>query len=161
MVFDGIEFVWIPPGEFQMGSTSAHADSDEQPLTRVRLTRGFWMGKYEVTQDQWEAVMGNNPSRFNTYGGDFPVERVSWEDAQDFIGRLNGRAGGGIIGCRPRRSGSMRRGRGRPPTPTRGISHNQMAMTRLCAGSRGTNETVHALSGLGRRRPMLGVSTTC
>ena len=59
-VFDGIEFVWIPAGEFRMGSTGRHADSDEKPVTRVRITQGFWLGKYEVTQRQWEAVMGNN-----------------------------------------------------------------------------------------------------
>ena len=47
-----------------MGSTSRHAESDERPVTRVRITRGFWLGKYEVTQRQWQAVMGNNPSRF-------------------------------------------------------------------------------------------------
>ena len=68
-VFDAIEFVWIPAGEFRMGSTSRHADLDEEPVTRVRLTRGFWMGKYEVTQAQWQAVMGSNPSRFKNCGG--------------------------------------------------------------------------------------------
>ena len=93
-VFDGIEFVQIPAGQFQMGSTSAEAESDEQPLTQVRISRGFWMGKYEVTQAQWEAVMGSNPSRFTNCGGDCPVERVSWNDVQDFIGRLNARSGG-------------------------------------------------------------------
>ena len=93
-VFDGIEFVWIPPGEFRMGSTSRHADSDEKPVTRVRITRGFWLGKYEVTQRQWEGVMGSNPSGFNSCGGDCPVEGFSWNDAQEFIGKLNGRSGG-------------------------------------------------------------------
>ena len=95
MVFDGIEFVWIPPGELVMGSTSQHADPDEQPLTRARLSRGFWMGKYEVTQSQWEAVMGNNPSYFTNCGGDCPVQNVSRSDAQEFIRRLNARPGGG------------------------------------------------------------------
>ena len=92
-VFDGIEFVWIPPGEFRMGSTSRHADSDEKPVTRVRITRGFWMGKYEVTQAQWKAVMGSNPSRFKNCG-DWPVEEVSWNDVQEFIRKLNARSGG-------------------------------------------------------------------
>ena len=92
-VFDGIEFVWIPAGEFRMGSTSRHAESDERPVTRVRITRGFWLGKYEVTQRQWQAVMGNNPSRFKNCGGDCPVERVSWNDVQGFFNRLNGRSG--------------------------------------------------------------------
>ena len=93
-IFDGIEFVWIPPGQFHMGSASRHADSDETPVTRVRITRGFWMGKYEVTQAQWQGVMGNNPSRFKNCGGDCPVERVSWNDVQEFINKLNGRSGG-------------------------------------------------------------------
>ena len=93
-VFDGIEFVWIPPGEFRMGSTSRHADSDEKPVTRVRITRGFWLGKYEVTQRQWAAVMGSNPSHFKNCGGDCPVEEVSWNDVQEFIRKLNGRTGG-------------------------------------------------------------------
>ena len=93
-VFDGIEFVWIPPGEFRMGSTSRHADSDEKPVTRVRITRGFWLGKYEVTQRQWQAVMGKNPSSFQNCGGDCPVENVSWNDVQGFLRNLNGRSGG-------------------------------------------------------------------
>ena len=92
--FDGVEFVWVPPGQFQMGSTSSEADDDEQPVTQVRISRGFWMGKYEVTQAQWQSVMGSNPSRFTNCGGDCPVERVSWEDVQEFIGKLNARSGG-------------------------------------------------------------------
>ena len=93
-VFDGIEFVWIPPGEFRMGSTSRHADSDEKPVTRVRITEGFWLGKYEVTQRQWQAVMGSNPSGFKNCGGNCPVERVSWNNVQEYIRKLNGRTGG-------------------------------------------------------------------
>ena len=93
VAFDGMEFVGIPPGEFLMGSTSRHADDDEKPVTQVRISQGFYLGKTEVTQDQWQAVMGNNPSRFSGCGR-CPVERVSWEDAQVFIGRLNARSGG-------------------------------------------------------------------
>ena len=94
-VFDGIEFVWVPAGEFQMGSTSQHAAGREQPVTRVRISRGFWMGKYEVTQAQWQAVMGSNPSRFQNCGSDCPVERVTWNEVQEFIQKLNERPGGG------------------------------------------------------------------
>ena len=57
-VFDGVEFVWVPPGQFQMGSTSSESFSGERPVTQVRISRGFWMGKYEVTQAQWQSVMG-------------------------------------------------------------------------------------------------------
>ena len=94
LVFDGIEFVGIPPGEFLMGSTSEYAGDDERPLTRVKISKGFYLGKYEVTQDQWQAVMGNNPSHFSGCGR-CPVEKVSWEEVQVFIGKLNGRSGGG------------------------------------------------------------------
>ena len=93
-VFDGIEFVWVPQGEFRMGSTSRHAHSDEKPVSRVWISRGFWLGKYEVTQAQWQAVMGNNPSRFKNCGGNCPVERVSWDDVQEFIRKLDRRSGG-------------------------------------------------------------------
>jgi formylglycine-generating enzyme required for sulfatase activity len=75
-----IEMVWIAPGSFNMGyESSPH---------RVTLTRGYWLGKYEVTQGQWEAVMGNNPSYFPQAGRNAPVEQVSWEDAQEYCKKL-------------------------------------------------------------------------
>ena len=86
----GMEFEWIPPGEFRMGSTSRDAYGDERPLTQVRITEGFWLGKYEVTQEEWEAVMGSNPSHFSGCAR-CPVERVSWEEVQEFLQRMNGR----------------------------------------------------------------------
>ena len=91
-VFDAVEFVWVPAGEFRMGSTSSEAEDDEQPVTQVRISRGFWLGKHEVTQSAWQRVMGTNPSG-NAGCGQCPVEQVSWNDGQDFIRRLNGRAG--------------------------------------------------------------------
>ena len=94
VVFDGMEFVGIPPGRYRMGSTSRNADDDEQPVTRVRISKGFYLGKYEVTQAEWQAVMGSNPSSFETCGGNCPVESVSWKDIQAFIGKLNGMSGG-------------------------------------------------------------------
>ena len=90
-VFDGIEFVWVPAGEFQMGSTSSDAEDNEQLLMRVGISQGFWLGKYEVTQAEWQAVIGTNPSRFSTCGL-CPVETVSWHDVQAFIEHLNGQA---------------------------------------------------------------------
>ena len=92
-VFDGMEFVWVPAGEFRMGSTSSEADGDEQSVTQVRISRGFWLGKHEVTQAEWQGVMGTNPLEFSGCG-QCPVEQVSWDDAQDFIGRLNAQSGG-------------------------------------------------------------------
>ena len=87
----GMEFAWVPAGSFVMGSESSEADEDEVPLTRVRISEGYWLGRHEVTQGQWEAVMGTNPSRFDECGADCPVERVSWEDVQEFLAELNGR----------------------------------------------------------------------
>ena len=79
----GMEFVYVPDGCFQMGSN----DSDsEKPVHKVCL-EGFWIGKYEVTQMQWETIMGSNPSYFK--GADRPVERVSWDDSQEFLQKLN------------------------------------------------------------------------
>jgi formylglycine-generating enzyme required for sulfatase activity len=91
-----MELVWIPPGSFDMGSpdTEAGRYSDEGPVHRVTLTKGYWMGKYEVTQEQWQQVMGNNPSTFK--GADLPVEQVSWNDCQAFLEKVNGRLQGGL-----------------------------------------------------------------
>ena len=79
---DGMEFVWIPAGEFLMGS-------EREDVTRVRISRGFWLGKHEVTQAEWETFMGENPARFDGCGPDCPVANVSWHDAQRFAERLN------------------------------------------------------------------------
>ncbi len=89
----GVQFdlVWVTPGSFDMGSNDGDADSDEMPICRVTLTKGYWMGKTEVTQGQWKAVMGDNPSNFK--GDDLPVERVSWDECQEFIRKLNGLQG--------------------------------------------------------------------
>jgi formylglycine-generating enzyme required for sulfatase activity len=91
----GIEFVWIPPGSFMMGSPESEEqrDEDEGPQRIVTLGQGFWMGKYEVTQGQYESVVGMNPSVTNS-GSYYPVERVSWNDAKEFIKILNDRNDG-------------------------------------------------------------------
>ena len=64
----------------------------DEPLHSVTLTKGFWLGKYEVTQAQWASVMGNNPSRFKNPNN--PVENVSWDDCQLFIRKVNTALGG-------------------------------------------------------------------
>ncbi len=85
-----MEFVRIPAGSFLMGSPEDEQDRDSDETQReVTISQGFWMGKYEVTQGEWEAVMGENPSDFADCGARCPVERVSWHDVQEFIGRLN------------------------------------------------------------------------
>ncbi|MDR1921073.1 MAG: formylglycine-generating enzyme family protein [Candidatus Adiutrix sp.] len=89
----GMEFVLIPAGEFMMGSPDADKEAfdGEKPQHRVTISQPFYLGKYAVTQAQWEAVMGNNPSFFK--GLSNPVERVSWEDVQEFIKKLNQKEG--------------------------------------------------------------------
>ena len=81
--------VYVAGGTFTMGATTeqgSDADSDEKPAHRVTLS-SFSIGKYEVTQEEWQAVMGSNPSRFK--GAKRPVENVSWNDCQEFIRKLN------------------------------------------------------------------------
>ncbi len=87
-----MDFVYIPPGEFQMGSPldEPGRQSNETPH-RVRLSHGFYIMTTEVTQNQWMAVMGENPSVFSDCGSDCPVENVSWTDVRRFIARLNNR----------------------------------------------------------------------
>lgn len=84
----GMEFVEIPAGEFMMGSTNGKAS--EQPIHQVRIGQPFYMGKYEVTQTQWQSIMGTNPSNFSSCDN-CPVEQVSWDDAQRFLAKLNDR----------------------------------------------------------------------
>ena len=82
---DLFAMVVVPAGSFVMGSD---INTDEKPSHRVYL-RSFLLGKTEVTQAQWVAIMGSNPSRFSACGTDCPVDSVSWDDAQEFIRRLN------------------------------------------------------------------------
>ncbi|MDM8523290.1 SUMF1/EgtB/PvdO family nonheme iron enzyme [Desulfococcaceae bacterium HSG8] len=89
----GMEFVLIPGGSYKMGCTrwTDNCESDERPAHEVHLDE-FWMGKYEVTQGEWEKIMGKNPSRFKK-GERYPVERVSWNDIKEFIRKLNWESG--------------------------------------------------------------------
>jgi len=99
-----LELVWCPPGTFTMGSPKSEQDAmaaaglkkrwmDDETQHKVTLTKGFWLGKHEVTQRQWQSVMGKNPSRFKSAGLDAPVESVSWNDCQKFLRKLNAPAG--------------------------------------------------------------------
>ncbi len=87
-----MEFVLIPAGTFEMGS--AQGDKDERPVHTVTISKSFYLGKYEVTQAQWQAIMGSNPSLFQ---GDAnrPVEQVWFDVVQDFIRKLNAKEGDG------------------------------------------------------------------
>jgi formylglycine-generating enzyme required for sulfatase activity len=84
-----LELVLIPPGMFDMGSPENEPGrwKGEGPVHRVRISRPFYMGKYEVTQEVWEKVMGANPSYFK--GAKNPVDNVSWDDCQEFLRKLN------------------------------------------------------------------------
>lgn len=87
----GMAFVWVPPGSFDMGDTFGEGYEWEKPIHRVRL-QGFYLGRYAVSQGEWEQIMGANPSKFRK-GPRYPVEGVSWDKVQDFIGKLNRQSG--------------------------------------------------------------------
>ena len=101
-------FVWVAPGSFRMGSDDSDAYSDEKSVHQVTLTKGYWLGKFEVTQKEWRSVTGTNPSAFkekvvDNPGGflgfgkkthledrpNCPVERVSWNDCRKFVEQVN------------------------------------------------------------------------
>ncbi len=90
----GMEFVLVPAGTFRMGvSGRGNKDPFARPAHEVTITRPFYIGRYEVTQAEWQAVMGINPSHFHLCGGRCPVENISWNDTQTFIEKLNDQAG--------------------------------------------------------------------
>lgn len=103
-----MDFVWIEPGTFVMGSPESDdcARENEKPQHRVTITRGFWLGKYEVTQGQWQAVMWVDAklwhrrwgmlwedSDYVRVGPDYPAAYISWDNVQEFIEELNQYAG--------------------------------------------------------------------
>ena len=87
----GIEFVLIKGGCYEMGDTYGEGYDLPKPVHEVCLDN-FYLGKYEITQGQWEEVMGSNPSRFKK-GNNYPVEEISWNDVQEFIKKLNNKTG--------------------------------------------------------------------
>lgn len=90
----GMNFIEIKTGCFMMGRDAKfeEGDDDELPRHEVCIKKDFYLGKTEVTQEQWVAVMDKNPSKFK--GRSSPVEKVKWKDAQEFIRRLNEKEGG-------------------------------------------------------------------
>ena len=103
--FAGIEMVWIPPGDFLMGSASSEENRDsDETQHRVTLSKGFWLGKYEVTQAEWQAVMGTTVAQqrdkankewpLRGEGSQYPMYYVSWNDCQEFIGKVNAKGQG-------------------------------------------------------------------
>ncbi len=83
----GMKLVLIHAGSFTMGSPAADGRKEETPPHEVTISKSYYLGSYEVTQDQYEKVIGSNPSRFN--GSKYPVERVSWDDAVSFCQKLS------------------------------------------------------------------------
>jgi formylglycine-generating enzyme required for sulfatase activity len=93
---DGLSYIWIPPGTFQMGclpqnvvageANENECENYEQPAHTATITKGFWMGQTEVTQAAYQRVRGTNPSNF--HGDPLPVEQVSWDDANAYCGRV-------------------------------------------------------------------------
>lgn len=91
----GMEFLYVHPGSFRMGSGPEviGRQEDETPH-QVELTRGFYLGRYEVTHEEWIEVMGSNPSQFPDCGPRCPIETVSYVAIREFIGRLEKRSAG-------------------------------------------------------------------
>ncbi len=87
-----MEIIYVAPGSFMMGSEK---EEESSPVHKVTLTKGFWLGKYEVTQKQWASVMGSNPSK--RQGDDLPVDAVSWVGCQAFIRKLNKELGSDMV----------------------------------------------------------------
>ena len=89
----GMVFKWVAGGCYDMGcgAWTDSCDDDELPVHEVCVD-GFWIGKYEVTQGQWQQIMGSNPSYFER-GDNYPVEQVSWDDCKNFINTLNAQSG--------------------------------------------------------------------
>ncbi|MBO4796282.1 MAG: formylglycine-generating enzyme family protein, partial [Verrucomicrobia bacterium] len=84
-----LDMIWIEPDTFMMGSVSELGSNDDETWHDVTLTQGYWLGKYEVTQAQYQAIMGTNPSYIK--GVDLPVEQVTWYDATNFCAKLTAR----------------------------------------------------------------------
>lgn len=89
----GMTFLWVPGGCYQMGDTFGAQPSDEKPVHEVCVD-GFWLAKYPVTQAQWATVMGTNPSKFRDNAQN-PVDSVSWDNAKQYVARLNAQSKGG------------------------------------------------------------------
>jgi uncharacterized protein (TIGR02996 family) len=87
-----MRFAWVPPGAFLMGSHPFEEGRQAgEPQHKVKLSKGYFLGVHQVTQAQWQAVMGGNPSHFN--GDNLPVEQVSWDDCQAFCKQVGAKIG--------------------------------------------------------------------
>ena len=146
-----LELCWIPPCEFQMGDANSDED-DEKPVHRVKITRGFWLGKYPVTQEQYETVTEKS-SEFK--GDRNPVEQVSWDDAQEFCRQAEEQVG---VALRLPTEGGMEYAC-RAGTKTTYYSGNQE--TDLARSGWYETNSGEKTQPVGRKYPTLGVCTTC
>ena len=101
----GMKLVYIPPGEFMMGSRDSASEvrgkygggkeeyANEHPQHKVRISKGFYMGIYEVTREQYRAIMGKQRIRSDFWGENLPIEKVSWNDATEFCQKLSQKEG--------------------------------------------------------------------
>ncbi|MCP4645048.1 MAG: SUMF1/EgtB/PvdO family nonheme iron enzyme, partial [bacterium] len=106
----GMWFRYVPEGTFEMGSPASEKErDDDETLHQVTLTHGFWIGETEVTQEQWQRLAVNNPSRFKDCGEKCPVENVNWYEALWYANALSKRAGFApcyeLSGCNGKNSG--------------------------------------------------------
>ena len=124
----GMRFRYIPAGTFQMGSPE-NEDGRDSNETRheVTLTQAYWMGETEVTQAQWRALMGNNPSHFKACGDDCPVETVNWFEAVAFANAVSEKAG---------RSPCYRVSGGNGKAPGNGLEYEAVERIEGCTGFR-------------------------
>ena len=108
--------VEIPRGRFTMGSASSEAGrNDDEALHDVEISHPFFLGRNEVTQQEWKTVMGTAPSHFITCGPKCPVENISYFDVQQFLTRMNSRTQSApVSGCRPKPSGNTPAARAPP-----------------------------------------------
>jgi PKD repeat protein len=125
----GMEFVPIPAGEFEMGSPDDEEGmrSCEGPVHHVTIKNAFYMGRYEVTQKQWRAIMDYNPPHF-TGDDDLPVEALSWDDVQDLSRSSTRKKVQTSTGCRQRRNGNMHVGQEPPQDIHLAIRNRNLAI---------------------------------
>jgi len=143
----GMEFVSLSAGSFMMGSENGKPD--EKPVHGVSISRDFLLGRYEVTQVEWKAVMGREHPNFK--GNNFPVQFVTWNDTQEFIARLNQTTMLILTACRPKPNGNTPAARA--PRPSMRTSCSGWPVSRQL----GSKKSIR--SGIFIRMP--GVSTTC
>lgn len=131
-----MEFIWCPPGEFVMGSPKTEEGRyDDENQVNVKISKGFWMGKYEVTQEQWKVLMLSNPSRY--IGDNLPVDSINWDNAQEFLKKLNAKiqTGSGVIVVLPTEAQWEYACRAGEKGPFSGGASNEVAWHRYNSGS--------------------------